>query len=118
MRWISAQDLERWANETTASRADVAELVGDLIRASATETAYYRFPKRDSAQLPGFDGRLNARGLPPYVPDGDSIWEFGTEKDYLDKVNRDYASRTGDPLGLQKRETTNRPSDPSTLETQ
>lgn len=105
MEWITALDLERWAG-TITSRTDLAGIVGDLIRASAADVTDFRFPRGDSGEVHGFDGRVSARGMPPYVPDGDSVWEFGVDRDYLKKANSDYNSRSTDPKDVKPAETT------------
>jgi hypothetical protein len=105
MQWITALDLERWA-DTVTSRTDLAGVVADLIRASVSDITDFRFPKGDSGQARGFDGRVSARGMHPYVPAGDSVWEFGVSREYLKKANDDYASRTKDSKDVQPGETT------------
>ncbi len=105
MKWITAPDLERWAN-TLNSETELAELVKDLIRASVIDIRAFRFPIGDSAQVPGWDGRLSSLGAPPYVPEGDSVWEFGTGKDYVGKANGDYRTRSKDPQGVNPGPTT------------
>ena len=72
MKWITAPDLERWAGKIS-SRQDLAELVGSLVRARAKGIAAYRFPTGDFAQLPGYDGLLEAEAAPPWVPPGLSV---------------------------------------------
>lgn len=96
MKWIRAEDLERWA-DTIDSRTNLSELVSAMVRASAADISSFRFPTGDSAQLPGYDGALDAKGVPPYVPDGKSVWEFGTDADYVKKANADYKARSGNP---------------------
>jgi hypothetical protein len=49
---------------------------------------------------------LTAVGGGPYVPDGESVWEFGVEKDYKKKANEDFKSRTDTPRGVVRNETT------------
>jgi len=93
MRWILAQDLDRWA-DTQIGRAEIARLVGMAICATARTVHSFRFPSGDSAQIPGFDGHLIADGVPPFVPDGESVWEFGAGQDYLDKADEEYQKRT------------------------
>lgn len=93
MKWITAANLEQWA-ETLQARAVFPGLVADLIRASATEISGIRFPNGDKGQVRGFDGVLAAAGVPPYVPDGDSIWEFGVTGDVIGKADGDYKKRT------------------------
>ena len=36
----------------------------------------------------------------PFVPEGVSLWEAGTDADPKDKANRDFAKRVNDPLGF------------------
>jgi len=105
MRWVTANHLEQWA-DSIASRTDLSELVSDLIRASAPAIDDFRFPVGDSAQIRGFDGYLIAAGALPYVPDGESVWEFGVDLDYVSKANADYASRTDNPVSVSRENTT------------
>jgi len=58
--------------------------------------------------MPGltFDGLLTAVGLLPYVPDGNSVWEFGASRDYVQKANNDYRSRTDNPGTITLSDTT------------
>jgi hypothetical protein len=105
MKWLTALDLDRWA-DTIASRADLSEVISALVRASATDIQSFRFPTGDSAQIAGYDGRLTASGLPPYIPDGESVWEFGVTADYLAKANDNYEGRTGNPGAVPPKQTT------------
>ena len=106
MQWITATDLEQWATSFT-SRHSLSRLVADLVRASATSVTAYRFPTGDSSELPGYDGILEAQALPPWVPDGTSVWEFGTGKDPRTKATDDYNKRTGNPgVGILQARTT------------
>lgn len=105
MKWITALDLDRWA-DTTGARIALSELVSSLIRASSADIRSFRFPTGDSAQIPGYDGRLTAVGVPPYLPDGDSVWEFGVGQDYLDKANEDFRQRTEAPGAVVRNQTT------------
>lgn len=105
MKWITALALDRWA-DTTGARIALSELVSSLIRASSPDIRSFRFPTGDSAQIPGYDGRLTAVGFPPYVPDGDSVWEFGVGEDYLRKANEDFRQRTEVPGAVVRNQTT------------
>ena len=105
MKWIRVAELELWAN-TVGSRTGLSELVCALVRASASDANSFRFPTGDSAQTPGYDGSLEAKAVPPFIPEGTSVWEFGTDKDYLGKANRDYEKRSANPLSAVPVETT------------
>src|SRR6266508_2909747 len=104
MKWITALDLERWA-ASISSRQDLAELLGSLIRARAKGIAAYRFPSGDFAQLPGYDGLLEAEAAPPWVPQGVSVWELGTGEDPEEKATGDYENRTKNPRNVNPSET-------------
>jgi len=69
MNWVTALNLEQWAARIGA-RTQLSELVSRLVRATAKDIQSFRFPTGDSAQIPGYDGRLTAVGVPPYIPDG------------------------------------------------
>jgi hypothetical protein len=104
MRWITATHLEQWA-DTLSSRTELSEIVSDLIRATAPTISSFRFPSGDSAQVPGYDGSLVSAGVPPYIPENQSVWEFGTSQDYVAKANEDYKTRTENPGTVTPRQT-------------
>lgn len=93
MRWITALNLQQWA-DTLAARNVFPGMVADLIRASARDISSIRFPNGDKGQVRGFDGVLEAAGVPPYVPDGLSIWEFGVNAGAAAKAESDFEKRT------------------------
>lgn len=95
MKWITALNLNQWAASMTA-RLTFPALIADLIRASADDINSFRFPNGEMGQIPGLDGDLDVdHAIPPYVPEGRSVWEFGTNADAIAKVDRDYDKRTG-----------------------
>ncbi|CAM8670445.1 hypothetical protein MCEMSHM24_01741 [Comamonadaceae bacterium] len=93
MRWITALSLQQWA-DTLGARNVFPGMVADLIRASAGDISNIRFPNGDKGQVRGFDGVLEAAGVPPYVPDGLSIWEFGVNAGAAAKAESDFEKRT------------------------
>ncbi|WP_063899997.1 hypothetical protein [Burkholderia ubonensis] len=93
MRWVTATNLQQWA-DTLQARTNFPALVADLIRATASNITDIRFPSGDKGQVRGFDGMLEATGMPPYVPDGRSIWEFGVTDGAVGKASSDYEKRT------------------------
>ncbi len=105
MKWITALNLQQWADTVTA-RTNFPGLVADLIRASASEISSVRFPNGDKGQVRGFDGVLEAAGVPPYVPDGHSIWEFGVTKNAIGKADDDYIKRTKEVDEAVRKQTT------------
>lgn len=92
MKWITAQNLADWSKRLDA-RAALIDMVGDLIRASVPNASQFRFPGSDKAQVRGFDGDLESDISVPFVPAGESKWEFGTSAG-PGKAKRDYDKRT------------------------
>ncbi|WP_219266392.1 hypothetical protein [Pseudomonas sp. Xaverov 259] len=93
MKWISALELGQWA-DTLQGRDKVPELVEDLIWATATRVRRLRFLHGDMGQVRGFDGYLDVDATSPFVPDGKSVWEFGTNGTGKTKAEADYNKRT------------------------
>jgi hypothetical protein len=94
MRWVTASDLETWAQTRIISRVELAKVVSDLVRASVADIATMRFPSGDKGQVRGFDGHLICSTAALNVPEGVSYWEFGTNKNYEDKANKDFNKRS------------------------
>ncbi|MBY6312450.1 MULTISPECIES: hypothetical protein [Nocardiaceae] len=56
-------------------------------------------PSGEDVDLGGYDGIVDALIGSALVPQGRSIWEFGVDRSPGSKANKDYKSRTGEPLG-------------------
>ena len=63
-------------------------------------------PGGDSIFRPGWDGRLSSKSDNWPVPEGASVWEFGTSNKITNKATADLQKRTGDTLGVLSVETT------------
>jgi hypothetical protein len=105
LKWITARDLEQWAGSLPA-RAAFPGLISDLIRASASNVTAIRFPSGDKGQVRGFDGHLQAEGASPFVPPGESIWEFGVGKNDEAKANKDFDKRVREVSAADRVQTT------------
>lgn len=108
MKWITASDLQNWANTQQRNCADtLPELIYRLILASTNrnEIEEIHFPSGDSVAHSGWDGRLNTTGKCPFFPTGKSGWEIGKEASAGTKATKDYNTRTSDSLGLIQSET-------------
>ncbi|MGY2042087.1 hypothetical protein ACW9I9_06875 [Pseudomonas pergaminensis] len=95
MQWIKALDLEMWA-ETVQAKGKMPGLVSDLIWATASKVRYLRFPNGDKGQVRGYDGELDADSSSSFIPDGRSVWEFGTSGAGKAKAESDYKKRTNE----------------------
>lgn len=90
---VTSTDLDDWSRRKD-SEAHLPTLVRRLIMASS-RPEHIRMPAAESVALSGLDGVVHVRdGAAPYVPDGDSVWEMGTNAERLAKANKDYEKRT------------------------
>jgi hypothetical protein len=99
--WIRASDLERWS-DSRAAQAELPQLVRLLVRGTVDRPRRVDFRAGESVRLPGWDGLVETEVGNEWVPDGRSAWELGTSADPRDKAQRDYRSRTDDPLGVDR----------------
>ena len=92
MQWIDEAGLADWAQRIDA-RAQLPDLIADLIRASVTDASRFRFPGGDAGQVRGWDGVLETAEAAEFVPAGKSKWEFGAGAG-AKKATDDYNKRT------------------------
>ena len=89
----TANDLESWADRHEA-RDLLAVLLRTLVNSTCGGLQLVDFPGRDDSQRPGWDGRVDTTEGNPWVPDGASAWEFGTDIGVGEKANKDFRKRT------------------------
>ncbi len=107
-RIVNENQLDNWVRGNAAvAQGKIVELVWRLVCASCPRPSHRRFPLGDSIGQHGPDGELEtAIGFIPFVPEGKSIWEIGTNVDAHAKANRDYHDATRDTPLEVRRETT------------
>lgn len=107
MKLFTSKMLERLMGEQKKkSEGLLPEIIKRLIRSSCPDYSYIRAPEEDDIWAPGYDGIVDNGTKTPYVAQGTSVWEFGTNADSLEKINSDYGKRTTRPLGVKKSDTT------------
>lgn len=77
--------------------------------ASCTTLRPAQIPVHDSISRPGWDGILAARDDEgnEFIPQGVSVWEFGTNRNINQKANEDFGNRKDQPgVGIIPAETT------------
>ena len=89
---IRAQEVERWADTTTA-REELPALLRRLVCSTGDQLARVDFPAFENAQRPGWDGEVEAPIPTPWIPAGPSGWEFGCDNRPATKANKDYSKR-------------------------
>ncbi|HVW74761.1 MAG TPA: HigA family addiction module antitoxin [Rhizomicrobium sp.] len=87
---VKANDIEKWADHNITTRSRLSVFLRTLINSTAHGLRAINFPGNDDAELPGWDGLAEASEHSPWVPEGRSGWEFGTNKDPKAKADKDY----------------------------
>lgn len=99
MKLVTRDNLEVWA-ATTFSKTVLPYLISRLIRATTPVSTKANLPSGSAAYIGGWDGIVNCETETPYVPQGISLWEFGTSSDCKGKADDDYDKRKANPIGF------------------
>ena len=104
---VNENQLDNWVRGNAAeAQGVIVELVWRLVWISCPRPTRRRSPLRDSIGQHGPDGELEtAIGFSPFVPEGKSIWEIGTNVDARAKANHDYNDSTTETPVEVRRET-------------
>ncbi|WP_372746109.1 hypothetical protein [Lutibacter sp.] len=98
MKLITRDNIESWAN-TTFSKADLPYLISRLVRATTLASTKADIPSGSASYIGGWDGVVDCESKTSHVPEGISLWEFGTTSDCKGKADSDYDKRKIDSLG-------------------
>lgn len=90
---IKAIQIEDWANSQIDARSYLSVLLRKLVHSTGTNLSHVDFPGYDNAQRKGPDGFVRAGAATPWIPQGTSYWEFGTDQKPGVKAEQDYAAR-------------------------
>jgi addiction module HigA family antidote len=88
---IKATEIEEWVGRKIGPRARLSVLLRTLVNSTGNGIKQIDFPGNDDAERPGWDGYVDNSIPTPWVPDGLSGWEFGTNQDINAKADKDYA---------------------------
>ncbi len=94
---IKARQIEEWAERNINARHLLAVLLRKLVHSTGHELRRVDFPGYDNAERKGWDGWVEAGAATPWIPEGKSGWEFGTNKNPKSKAESDYAARASVP---------------------
>ncbi|WP_299223826.1 hypothetical protein [uncultured Psychroserpens sp.] len=106
MKLVNSTDLKHWA-DTLESKSLLPLLIRKLILSGIKIENVKRieFPYGDDIQTGGYDGDLETEEGNLYIPEGNSVWEFGVTEKKKKKADEDYEKRTKNPLGKVQSET-------------
>lgn len=88
---IVANEIESWANNNIRARARLSVFLRTLVNSTGIGLTKVDFPGNDDAERSGWDGFVTASEGTPWIPEGQSGWEFGCNKEPKDKADDDYA---------------------------
>ncbi len=88
MKLVTRDNIERWA-DTTFSKAALPYLISRLVRATTPASTKANLPSGSATYIGGWDGIVNCELETFYVPQGTSLWEFGTTSDCKGKADGD-----------------------------
>ncbi len=90
---IKAEQIEDWSEKRIDARTHLPVLLRKLVHSTGISLRKVDFPGYDNAERKGSDGIVESGAATPWIPEGMSYWEFGTNKDPVSKANRDYSNR-------------------------
>lgn len=99
MKLVTRNNLESWA-DTTFSKAALPYLISRLVRATTPASTKANLPSGSATYIGGWDGIVICETETAYVPQGTSLWEFGTSSDCKGKADDDYDKRKKNPIGF------------------
>ena len=89
---IKARQIHDWADRIEA-RQQLPVLLRRLIHSTGRDLRHVDFPGYDNAERRDWDGRVEADVATPWIPEGESGWEFGTNQQPAAKADHDYSNR-------------------------
>ena len=103
---IKARQIHDWAESNHEARQLLAVLLRKLVHSTGHELRRVDFPGYDNAERKGWDGLVEADAATPWVPEGKSGWEFGTNQRPSRKAESDYRARVASVSPAERAECT------------
>ena len=103
---IKARQIHDWADSHLDARHLLPVLLRKLVHSTGHELRRVDFPGYDNAERKGWDGLIEADAAVPWVPEGKSGWEFGTNKKPGGKAESDYRARLASVAPAERAECT------------
>lgn len=104
---IDKAHIDQWADMQSA-KGDFPQLIRRLVFTTVTpHLIKCNIPFGSAVFMGGWDGEVEALKQTEFIPEGKTILEFGTSRNYKDKAEKDYVKRSSeDYKGLNKADTT------------
>lgn len=88
---ITANQIETWADQTITARQRLSVLLRTLVHSTGIGLTAVEFSGNDDSERSGWDGRVKAGEGTPWIPAGQSGWEFGVTANIKGKADGDFA---------------------------
>ncbi len=102
---ITARQIAAWA-DTLDARGQLPALLRTLVHSTGSNLTAVDFPAFDNSQRKGWDGEVTSGSATPWIPRGQSGWEFGCDKEPQTKAEADYRARTASVPAKERKATT------------
>lgn len=102
---ITARQIATWA-ETIDARGQLPALLRTLVHSTGKHLTVVDFPAFDNSQRRGWDGQVTSGSATPWIPRGQSGWEFGCNQNPQTKARKDYNTRTTGVPAKERKSTT------------
>ena len=103
---IKARQIHGWAEGNLDARHLLPVLLRKLVHSTGDDLRQVDFPGYDNAERRGWDGWIEAGAVTPWVPEGKSGWEFGTNREPRRKAEHDHAARLSSISPVERAECT------------
>jgi len=87
---IRAKEIETWADRNISARIRLSVFLRTLVHSTGVGLKIVEFHGNDDAERPGWDGYVAASSGTPWIPEGNSGWEFGVNVDPKSKADDDF----------------------------
>ena len=101
---ITARQIVAWA-DTIDARGQLPALLRTLVHSTGSNLTAVDFPAFDNSQRRGWDGQVTSGSATPWIPRGQSGWEFGCDKTPQTKAESDYQIRTAGVPAKERKST-------------
>ncbi|QMW01710.1 HigA family addiction module antitoxin [Spirosoma foliorum] len=91
---IVANEIETWVDHNISARSRLSVFLRTLVHSTGVGLTKVDFSGNDDAQRPGCDGSVTATSGTPWIPEGQSGWEFGCNEAIKGKADHDYKKST------------------------
>ena len=102
---IKANAIEAWVSHNIPARIRLAVFLRTLVHSTGVGLNKVDFPGNDDAERLGWDGIVEASEGTPWIPEGNSGWEFGTTAGIKGKADDDF-TKSVKAFGKEERKRT------------